>query len=104
VNYHFQSPEQLLWLAAIRAYGQHVHDQHDLVAGSASGADAVEAWVTGTVNWINAMSSCITGPTGCLSSKVQQITGNIFALFGKGPAGLSTPSVPNWSSIQPVGS
>jgi hypothetical protein len=59
---------------------------------------------TGTVNWINAMSSCITGPTGCLSSKVQQITGNIFALFGKGPAGLSTPSVPNWSSIQPVGS
>lgn len=52
VNYHFQSPEQLLWLAAIRAYGHHVHSQQELVAGSGTGADAVEAWVNGTVTWM----------------------------------------------------
>jgi AcrR family transcriptional regulator len=52
VNYHFQNPEQLLWLAAIRAYDLHVRDQEVLVAKSASGAEAVEAWVNGTVTWM----------------------------------------------------
>jgi AcrR family transcriptional regulator len=52
VNYHFSSPEQLLWLAAIRAYAQHVHEQEDLVSQAKSGADAVEAWVNGTVSWM----------------------------------------------------
>lgn len=52
VNYHFASPEQLLWLAAIRAYSQHVQDQEALVARAPSGEAAVEAWVNGTVSWM----------------------------------------------------
>jgi len=52
VNYHFENPEQLLWLAAIRAYGQHVHDQETQVAKASTGAAALEAWVNGTINWM----------------------------------------------------
>lgn len=52
VNYHFQSPEQLLWLAAVRAYAQHVQAQEALVAEAPSGEAAVAAWVNGTVNWM----------------------------------------------------
>lgn len=52
VNYHFESPEQLLWLAAIRAYSTHVQDQETLVLQANSGEAAVEAWVNGTVSWM----------------------------------------------------
>jgi hypothetical protein len=30
---------------------------------------------------------------------VGEITGNLLALFGKGPAGRFQPSTPNWSEI-----
>jgi AcrR family transcriptional regulator len=52
VNYHFENPEQLLWLAAIRTYGLHVHDQETQVAKAPTGAVALEAWVAGTINWM----------------------------------------------------
>jgi AcrR family transcriptional regulator len=52
VNYHFENPEQLLWLAAIRTYGLHVHDQETQVAKAPTGAAALEAWVAGTINWM----------------------------------------------------
>ena len=52
VNYHFENPEQLLWLAAMRTYGQHVHDQETQVATASTGAAALEAWVNGTINWM----------------------------------------------------
>ena len=63
VNYHFQSPEQLLWLAAIRAYGQHVHSQQELVATSGTGADAVEAIKTNSefAYWITVVGFASQG-------------------------------------------
>jgi hypothetical protein len=56
---------------------------------------------TGTVNWAFAMSSCKYAPVGCPTTKVQEITGNMLWLFGQGPAGVTTPSVPNFKTIQP---
>ena len=52
VNYHFESPEQLLWLAAVRAYDAHVQEQAASVAQAKDGAAALEAWVEGTMTWM----------------------------------------------------
>jgi hypothetical protein len=59
---------------------------------------------TGTVNWIDALSTCQPGTTSCPTAYVQAITGNILKLFGSGPAGLVQPSVPNWQTIAPADS
>lgn len=45
---------------------------------------------TGTVTWIPDLSS---------SALVNQMTGNLLALFGTGPTGRVQPSVPNWKSV-----
>jgi hypothetical protein len=45
---------------------------------------------SGTVSWIPDMAS---------SSTIDQMTANLLAVFGAGPAGLTQPSVPNWKSI-----
>ena len=59
---------------------------------------------TGTVNWIHAMSPCPGTVTNCPATAVQEITGNILRVFGRGPAADSRPSVANWQSVQPAGS
>lgn len=59
---------------------------------------------TGTVNWVFAMTYCRPTSPGCAAGRLQQITGNILRLFGQGPAGVSTPSVPNWRTLRPYGS
>lgn len=53
---------------------------------------------SGTNGWIPAMSPCpaSTPPASCAATAMQQMTGNLFALFGTGPAGASQPSSPNW--------
>lgn len=48
-------------------------------------------WDSGTNNWIPAL----TNPM------VQQITANLFQLFGQGPAGLTQPSTPNIGQFYP---
>jgi hypothetical protein len=45
---------------------------------------------TGTVTWIPDLSSSLL---------VGQMTENLLALFGSGPAGLTEPSVANWKSL-----
>ena len=45
---------------------------------------------TGTVTWIPDIAS---------SPVVAQMTGNLLALFGSGPAGARTPSTANWRSL-----
>ncbi len=52
-------------------------------------------WDSGTVNWVNALGT---------SAPLATITGNLFWLFGQGPAGARMPSAPNWRSIVPSGS
>ncbi len=59
---------------------------------------------TGTVNWIYAMTPCGASAPGCPAAQVREITGNILRLFGQGPAGITTPSVPNWWTLTPPGS
>jgi hypothetical protein len=54
---------------------------------SASGAGVFD---TGTVAWIPDLGS---------STALQQMTGNLLHLFGQGPAGRISPSVPNWADI-----
>ena len=61
---------------------------------------------SGTVNWINAMAPPCSGePAGlCPSPLLGEITGNLFWLFGQGPAGDVVPSTANWQSVTPSGS
>jgi hypothetical protein len=54
---------------------------------STSGAGVFDS---GTVTWIPDLQS---------SPVVDQMTGNLFVLFGQGPVGHTTPSVPNWRQI-----
>jgi hypothetical protein len=63
-----------------------------------SGAGVID---TGTNNWIPALdghSGCYSGGL-CEDTIVQQITGNIFKLFGQGPAARLQPSVANWRQV-----
>ncbi len=52
---------------------------------------------SGTTNWIPAMAPCSLAARSCSAPIVGEITGNLLALFGKGPAGRFQPSAPNWS-------
>lgn len=54
---------------------------------------------TGTNNWINSLSSCDSKQTSCPTRYIRRITGNIFAAFGQGPAGIKHPSVANWQNL-----
>jgi len=53
---------------------------------------------SGTNGWIPAMASCpASAPAApCAASAVDQMTGNLFALFGTGPAGATQPAKANW--------
>jgi hypothetical protein len=54
---------------------------------------------SGTNAWIPIMTPCAPGSSSCsAAATVSQMTGNILALFGSGPAGVQQPSVANWSS------
>jgi hypothetical protein len=58
---------------------------------------------SGTTNWIPSLAPCLS-TRSCPASIVGKITGNLLALFGKGPAGLFQPSVPNWRKVYPSAS
>jgi hypothetical protein len=65
---------------------------------AATGAGVLD---TGTNNWIPALdgrSGCQPGGI-CEATMVQRITGNIFKLFGQGPAARLQPSVANWRQV-----
>ncbi|HET9058676.1 MAG TPA: N,N-dimethylformamidase beta subunit family domain-containing protein, partial [Acidimicrobiales bacterium] len=51
---------------------------------------------TGTIGWIPALRPCKGSLPACPAHVVQAVTGNILALFGRGPAGKYHPSVANW--------
>ncbi len=59
---------------------------------------------TGDNNWIFSMTPCGKKSPGCSAPEVQKITGNLFRLFGQGPAGRLVPSVANWQQVVPAGS
>ena len=54
---------------------------------------------SGTTNWIPSLSPCPVGSRSCPAAMVAKITGNLLALFGRGPAGLHQPSRANWRTI-----
>lgn len=59
---------------------------------------------SGTVNWINALNPCAASSQDCLNVAVAQITANLLAAMGAGPAGIAHPSVANTASLTPLGS
>ncbi|HUI03222.1 MAG TPA: N,N-dimethylformamidase beta subunit family domain-containing protein [Acidimicrobiales bacterium] len=67
-------------------------------ADAKSGAGVFDS---GTNSWIPKLSPCPATATGCPASVVDQMTANLLALFGKGPAGRAQPSVANWKSLYP---
>jgi hypothetical protein len=54
---------------------------------------------SGTTNWIPSLAPCPPTATSCAAAVVGKITGNLLALFGKGPAGRYQPSKANWQSV-----
>lgn len=60
---------------------------------------------SGTVHWVTTLTPCGQGTSSpCPAPMTQAITGNLFWLFGQGPAGRVDPSHPNWHSVRPSGS
>jgi hypothetical protein len=56
---------------------------------------------TGTNGWIPAMGCSPSTGAPCPAVALDRMTGNLFELFGSGPAGRSRPSVANWQSYYP---
>ncbi|HLG92917.1 MAG TPA: hypothetical protein VKY15_08070, partial [Acidimicrobiales bacterium] len=55
-------------------------------------------FATGTNVWVAALAdSCPAQP--CSAAFARQVTANMLAAFGRGPAGLAHPSVPNWRQL-----
>ncbi|HEX3787757.1 MAG TPA: N,N-dimethylformamidase beta subunit family domain-containing protein [Pseudonocardiaceae bacterium] len=57
-------------------------------------------WDSGTTNWVPALTPCPVQQS-CSAPTVQKITGNVFWLFGQGPAGRQQPSVANRQQFYP---
>lgn len=63
----------------------------------ASGAGIFDS---GTTNWIPALAPCSDEAAhSCPARSVGRMTGNLLALFGRGPAGRFVPSVANWQTV-----
>ena len=58
----------------------------------------------GTVQWIAQMADCPSSTTACAAPVLRTMMGNLFHLFGQGPAGTFSPPVPNAASVTPAGS
>ena len=54
---------------------------------------------SGATSWIGSLTPCPRGTRDCPATITRRITGNLFALFGRGPAGRFRPSVPNWRQV-----
>ncbi len=54
---------------------------------------------SGATSWIASLTPCSRGAHNCPAMVTRQITGNLLALFGRGPAGDFQPSVPNWQQV-----
>ncbi len=55
---------------------------------------------SGTNNWIPALDTC-RSHTDCPAPVIDEITGNLLRLFGRGPAGVFQPSVGDVGQIRP---
>jgi hypothetical protein len=56
---------------------------------------------SGINSWIPALSACAEAHGSCPTVAIDQMTGNLLALFGQGPAGRFAPSVPNVRAFYP---
>ena len=54
---------------------------------------------SGTTNWIPSLTPCPVTTAACPAAMVAKITGNLLALFGRGPAGRYEPSRANWQTV-----
>jgi len=55
---------------------------------------------SGVNSWVPDLTPCPPG-ANCPAPFVRQVTANVLALFGRGPAGHMQPSVPNWQRFYP---
>lgn len=54
--------------------------------------------------WVAMLQECGPGTPNCPARLMRALTGNVFLLFGRGPAGRTQPSRPNWQAVNPPGS
>ncbi|MGH9105448.1 MAG: N,N-dimethylformamidase beta subunit family domain-containing protein [Acidimicrobiales bacterium] len=80
-------------------WGNHTFSDMTYYTDRKSGGGVFDS---GTVNWLTALATCTRA--ACPATKLGRITGNLLSVFGRGPAGRSHPSVPNWRSVTPPGS
>lgn len=52
---------------------------------------------SGVNSWIPDLAPCAPGAPACPAAAVSALTANVFALFGRGPAGTFEPSHANWT-------
>lgn len=116
VNYHFASPAELLYHAALYGYRAHVLEQRSALDEASDGKSAVETWVLQTIAWKRSSTglvAVIDYPMLALSSKddatpdefikalsslsrenVTTLGSGVYALLtGKAPRRISTARV-----------
>ncbi|HTV12825.1 MAG TPA: N,N-dimethylformamidase beta subunit family domain-containing protein [Acidimicrobiales bacterium] len=81
------------------AWGGYTYSDMTYYTNPQSGSGVFDS---GSVNWLTALVTCTH--QACPSTIIGRITGNLLTVFGRGPAGRSHPSVPNWRSVSPAGS
>jgi hypothetical protein len=54
---------------------------------------------SGATSWIASLAPCPRNPRACPAAATRRITGNLFALFGRGPAGHFRPAVSNLRQV-----
>lgn len=81
---------QILAHSPVTCHGKHTFsDMTYYTAPSGAGV-----WATGTNAWIAKLSAPCDGDP-CVGSTVVRVTENVLRVFGRGPAGLTHPSVPS---------
>jgi hypothetical protein len=54
--------------------------------------------------WVATLQPCPSPVSNCPARTMRELTANVLRLFGRGPAGKTQPSRPNWQSVAPPGS
>ncbi|HET6875138.1 MAG TPA: N,N-dimethylformamidase beta subunit family domain-containing protein, partial [Acidimicrobiales bacterium] len=75
-------------------------DWSDATYYTEPGAGGVFA--SGTNLWVASLGGACSSP--CEIPAVTRMTANVLARFGRGPAGVTAPSSPNWTAFYPGGS
>jgi hypothetical protein len=74
-------------------------------SGASVFATGTNWWISKLVDTTNVPSGLLPGPfPAAVTGEITQMTENVLAVVGSGPAGRAYPSTPNWQQFYPPGS